>query len=61
MGICAGIAQTAQHDTRNMASNKLTDHQCRTAKPAEKPRKLSDGHGMYLYISTTGAKIWRMD
>lgn len=43
-----------------MASNKLTDHQCRTAKPGEKPRKLADGHGMYLYISTTGAKIWRI-
>lgn len=43
-----------------MATNKLSDHQCRTAKPKEKPYKISDGHGMYLYVSTTGAKVWRM-
>ncbi len=43
-----------------MATNKLTDHQCRSAKPKDKPYKLSDGYGMYLFVSTTGAKIWRM-
>ena len=43
-----------------MATNKLTDHQCRTAKPKDKSYKLSDGHGMYLFISTTGSKIWRV-
>ena len=43
-----------------MATNKLTDHQCRTAKPGEKPKKLADGHGMYLFISVAGAKIWRI-
>lgn len=43
-----------------MATNKLTDHQCRTAKPGEKPKKLADGHGMYLFVSVAGAKIWRI-
>ena len=26
----------------------LTDTQCRTAKPKDKPYKLSDGKGLYL-------------
>lgn len=41
-------------------SNTLTDHQCRSAKPGEKARKLFDGHGMFLFISPAGAKVWRM-
>ena len=43
-----------------MATNKLTDTRCRAEKAGAKPRKISDGLGVYLYISTTGAKIWRM-
>lgn len=43
-----------------MPTNTLSDHQCRTAKPTEKARKLFDGHGMFLYISPTGAKVWRV-
>ena len=43
-----------------MPVNKLTDAICRKAQPAEKPYKLSDGHGMYLWVSTTGAKVWRV-
>lgn len=43
-----------------MATNKLSDHQCRQAKPKDKPYKLSDGFSMYLFVSTTGAKVWRM-
>jgi integrase len=43
-----------------MATNKLTDAQCRLAKPGDKARKLSDGHGMFLFITPKGSKIWRM-
>jgi integrase len=43
-----------------MPTNKLTDHACRSAKPAEKDRKLFDGGGLFLFISTKGAKTWRM-
>ncbi|WP_374358154.1 tyrosine-type recombinase/integrase [Pseudoduganella danionis] len=39
----------------------LTDIQPRTAKPKDKPYKLSDGGGLYLLINTDGAKYWRMD
>lgn len=31
------------------------------AKPAEKPFKLNDGKGLYLYINTSGGKLWRFD
>lgn len=37
----------------------LTDTKVRNAKPAEKPFKLQDGHGLYLDVRPSGAKIWR--
>ena len=40
---------------------KLNDHQIKNAKPAEKPFKLNDGKGLYLYINTSGGKLWRFD
>jgi len=39
--------------------SKLTAVQVRNTKPAEKPYKLTDGHGMQLYVSPTGQKSWR--
>ena len=38
----------------------LTDIQARSAKPKEKPYKLSDSHGLYLYVGTSGLRSWRM-
>ena len=54
---------TAKADTVNMPklAVPLTDIQPRTAKPKDKPYKLSDGGGLYLLINTDGAKYWRMD
>lgn len=37
----------------------LTDSQCRTAKPMDKPYKLLDGNGLYLEIGPNGVKFWR--
>lgn len=37
----------------------LSDTTIRTAKPAEKDYKLSDGGGMFLLVTTTGGKWWR--
>lgn len=37
----------------------LTDTQCRTAKPKEKPYKLPDGNGLYLEVKPNGVKAWR--
>jgi len=38
----------------------LTDAAIRSAKPAEKPRKLFDGEGLYLEIAPSGGKWWRL-
>jgi len=38
----------------------LTDVKVRNTKPGEKPVKLTDGGGMYLLVTTSGGKCWRM-
>lgn len=43
-----------------MATNKLTDTRCKQIKPTDKAQKISDGQGMYLYVSPKGAKIFRL-
>lgn len=37
----------------------LTDTAIRKAKPADKPIKLTDSGGLFLYISPAGGKSWR--
>ncbi|MCB9985025.1 MAG: integrase arm-type DNA-binding domain-containing protein [Micavibrio sp.] len=39
---------------------KLTNTACINAKPKEKPYKLADGGGMYLEITPSGGKLWRL-
>ncbi|CFQ35568.1 tyrosine-type recombinase/integrase [Yersinia bercovieri] len=39
---------------------KLNARQVETAKPKEKSYKLTDGGGLYLEVSASGAKYWRM-
>jgi integrase len=38
----------------------LSDLEIRRAKPAEKAYKLFDEKALYLLVSTTGAKLWRL-
>ena len=38
----------------------LTDTYIKSLKPAEKARKYADGGGLFLYIPTSGSKLWRM-
>jgi integrase len=38
----------------------LSDTEIRKARPTDKRQRLSDGGGMYLEISTTGGKLWRL-
>lgn len=42
-----------------MAINKLTHAALRSAKPTQKPYKLSDGGGLYLLVNPNGASWWR--
>jgi len=37
----------------------LTDIAVRSAKPQDKPIKMTDGDGMYLYVIPSGSKYWR--
>lgn len=38
----------------------LTDTKIRTAKPAEKPYRLTDSGGLFLWVTPAGGKIWRL-
>jgi len=38
----------------------LTARQAETAKPKEKDYKLSDERGLFLLVTTTGKRYWRM-
>ena len=42
-------------------SMPLSDTAIRKATPSDKAQKLSDGGGLYLYISSAGGKLWGMD
>lgn len=42
-----------------MATRKLSDAQVRAARAVDKAIKLSDGEGLFLWVSPTGAKSWR--
>ncbi len=37
----------------------LTNTACKNAKPEAKPRRISDGGGLYLEIYPNGSKYWR--
>lgn len=40
---------------------KLTDAKVKNIKPKDKAFKTSDGGGLYLYTTKSGAKSWRYD
>jgi hypothetical protein len=42
------------------AAMPLTDTAIKKAKAVDKPRKLSDGEGLFLCVAPTGGKLWRM-
>ena len=38
----------------------LSDTSIRSIKPSDKVQKVSDGAGLYLHVTSTGSKLWRM-
>jgi hypothetical protein len=38
----------------------LSDAKARNAKPRTKPYKIADGEGLFLLITPSGGKYWRM-
>src|SRR5258706_11098006 len=57
MWVPCGYRRTEQG--RQMKS-KLTDTECRTAKPEATPYKKSDGGGLHLLVQPNGSKLWRL-
>jgi len=53
------LGATANHG-EPVAPMPLTDTIIRNAKPADKPRRMFDGGGLYLEISPKGGKWWRL-
>jgi len=43
-----------------MAPNRLTDGFLRSVAPADKPRRFFDGAGLYIEVSPSGGKWWRL-
>jgi integrase len=39
----------------------MTDTEARRAKATDRPRKLADEGGLYLFVALSGAKTWRYD
>ena len=39
----------------------LTDTEAKQAKATQKPRKLADEAGLYLFVTPSGSKTWRYD
>jgi integrase len=45
---------------RQSTTGKLSATAVKQAKPGDKPRKLSDGGGLYLLVNPDGSKYWRL-
>jgi hypothetical protein len=61
-GIFYGIPYNSERSTvMPRIAKPLSDTEIRTAKPSDKPYKLTDGAGLYLIIQPVGSKLWRLD
>jgi hypothetical protein len=49
-----------QHPERDVPT-MLTDTACKNAKSTQKPYKLTDGEGLYLQVTPSGRKYWRLN
>jgi len=43
---------------KQSTTGKLSATAVKQAKPGDKPRKLSDGGGLYLLVNPNGSKCW---
>jgi len=41
-------------------AKSLSDAQARNAKPRPKPYKIADGEGLFLLVTPSGGKYWRL-
>src|SRR3546814_6658686 len=57
-GICGGTF--GDIGLLGASMDKLTATAIRNAKPADKPVRLFDGRGLYLEVTPTGRRYWRL-
>lgn len=57
---CSLVADTVKNTVNSEIFMALTFAQIKAAKSSDKPMKLSDEHGMYLFVNQSG-KYWRFD
>ena len=53
------IEKRAYQQMSSYKTNKLSDPECKSAKPKAKIYKLAEGGVLHLYILTSGSKVWR--
>lgn len=59
-GGCCKISKIRSPQIANLGQvMALTDIQVKTAKPKDKPYKLGDDSGLYLFVTVAGGKLWR--
>ena len=59
-GTFVGIVLSAcGYISRRGHAMKLSDTQIKRIKPTTKPRKVSDGGGLFLWITPSGGRLWR--
>lgn len=49
-----------KYPQQEMPPNDFNRHTMQNAKPKDKAYKLTDGGGMYLEVSPSGSKYWRL-
>jgi len=43
-----------------MPTNTLNEAKCKAVKPTDKPQKIFDGGGLFLFVTPSGTKTWRV-
>ena len=56
----SNIINAPPNQKNRLPSDKLTELGVRKAKPSSKPKKLSDGKGLFLLLHPNGSKYWRL-
>ena len=54
-----GIIGGSVRDKKCLYPQMLTDTKIRALRAKDKPFKLADGHGLYIYVTKHGGKYWR--
>lgn len=61
LGVSGAPAHSPESKARGpRGHNLLSDAACKAAKPGATLRKLVDGDGMYLAVTPSGGKLWRL-